>query len=295
MPLYDGKKLAQEGLLDVAGHCAQAALHAPQLTGSVDLKVEVVTGDELLDFFKVQDELRKVGLFTTAESYKTAYNAGEPPAVLLIGADCRPAPVLNWDCGACGYNTCVEAGVYCRERERETQGEAWGHIWKGPSCVWKIMELGIACDWAAAAAHRLNVETRVQLIPGGLFMRMGYLEGCTAANALPLGPCKEHWYFEPGTRITPRSWSHDAALDSMALRYPSLWIKFMGPGIDLGRTTMKDKDDFWDAPHRYLKMVEDPEFDKLIEQRMAKIVEVTDEIRRKRRAKKEEEAPSPKE
>jgi hypothetical protein len=45
MPLYDGRKLAQEGLLQVAQHCAQAALHAPQLIGKTEIKMEVVTGE----------------------------------------------------------------------------------------------------------------------------------------------------------------------------------------------------------------------------------------------------------
>ena len=59
MPLYDGKKLAQEGLLQVAQHCAQAALHAPQLIEKTKIKMEIVAEEELEDFFSVEGAANK--------------------------------------------------------------------------------------------------------------------------------------------------------------------------------------------------------------------------------------------
>jgi hypothetical protein len=90
MPLYDGKKFAQEGLLQVAQHCAQAALHAPQLIGKTNVKMQIVAGDELKDYFRVQDAANKLGARLSGETYKAAYDMGEPPVVLLIGADVTP-------------------------------------------------------------------------------------------------------------------------------------------------------------------------------------------------------------
>src|SRR4030042_1688694 len=90
MPLYDGKKFAQEGLLQVAQHCAQAALHAPQLIGKTNVKMEIVAGEELKDYFRVQDAANKLGARLSGEPYKAAYDMGEPPVVLLIGADVTP-------------------------------------------------------------------------------------------------------------------------------------------------------------------------------------------------------------
>ena len=90
MPLYDGKKLAQEGLLQVAQHCAQAALHAPQLIEKTEIKMEVLAGEELKDFFSVEDAANRHGARLGGGNYKLAYNMGEPPVLLLIGADVTP-------------------------------------------------------------------------------------------------------------------------------------------------------------------------------------------------------------
>ncbi|UCF56783.1 MAG: NAD(P)-binding protein, partial [Deltaproteobacteria bacterium] len=104
MPLYDGKKFAQEGLLQVAQHCAQAALHAPQLIGKTEIKMEIVAGEELENFFSVQDAANKLGARLTGETYKLAYNMGEPPVLLLIGADV--APIVEAPC-----RTACPAGI----------------------------------------------------------------------------------------------------------------------------------------------------------------------------------------
>jgi len=90
MPKYDGNAYAQEGLLQVAQHCAQAALHAPQLTGKTEIKMEILTGEELKDFFTVQGEANKRGAILSGETYKVAYDLGHPPVLLLIGADAMP-------------------------------------------------------------------------------------------------------------------------------------------------------------------------------------------------------------
>ncbi|UCF56134.1 MAG: NAD(P)-binding protein, partial [Deltaproteobacteria bacterium] len=90
MPLYNGKQFAQEGLLQVAQHCAQAALHAPQLIGKTEIRMEIVAGEELENFFRVQGAANKLGARLTGESYKLAYSMGEPPVLLLIGADVTP-------------------------------------------------------------------------------------------------------------------------------------------------------------------------------------------------------------
>jgi len=96
---------------------------------------------------------------------------------LLETTRCLKCDQVGFDCGGCGFKTCREAVANCQNRLNETGGEPWGWLMKGPSCVWRAMELGISIDWAAAAAHRLNVESRVAMIPATAFMRMGYMEG----------------------------------------------------------------------------------------------------------------------
>ena len=200
-----------------------------------------------------------------------------------LGEDirCLKCDTVGFDCGACGHQTCRAAVAYTNDKLSETGGEPWGWIWKGPSCIWRIMELGIAVEWAAAASHNLNVGTRVQMIPGGMFMRMGYMEGCTAVLSLAIGPCVENWYFEPGSRneeVLPYSMLQTR----QRLMFTPLWLRFAGPGRDLGMLGVKTQDKWWDAPYTKLDIVTDNDWWKFMWNRDYSVFEACDEIRKKR-------------
>ncbi len=204
---------------------------------------------------------------------------------LLEASRCLKCDQVGFDCGACGFKTCREAVVNCQNRFNETGGEPWGWLMKGPSCIWRAMELGISIDWAAAAAHTLNVESRVAMIPATAFMRMGYMQGCTLVTVLPLGPCKERWYFSPGTG---REDYRPAEMERRAqmLQYPPLWIRFTGPGRDLGRRGINVKDRWWDPPYTRLEIVEDDKWGNAVLDRDYAIFAAADEIRKKRQTRR---------
>jgi len=147
------------------------------------------------------------------------------------------------------------------------------------------MELGISIDWAAAAAHTLNVESRVGMIPAMAFMRMGYMEGCTLVTVLPLGPCRERWYFSPGTG---REDYRSAEMERRAvmLQYPPLWMRFTGPGRDLGRRGINVQDRWWDPPYTRLEIVEDDKWGNAVLDRDYAIFAAADEIRKKKKMRR---------
>ena len=148
---------------------------------------------------------------------------------LIESTRCLKCNEIGFDCGACGFKTCREAVINNQNRLNETGGEPWGWLMKGPTCIWRLTEYGIAVDWAAAAAHRHNVESRVAMIPGTAFMRMGYFPDCNMIVVVPLGPCKERWYFEPSSgREDFRTFA--TARKGQMLSYPPLWTRFTGPG-----------------------------------------------------------------
>ena len=198
---------------------------------------------------------------------------------------CLKCDQVGFDCGACGFKTCREAVINCQNRLNETGGEPWGWLMKGPSCIWRAMELGISIDWAAAAAHRLNVESRVAMIPATAFLRMGYMEGCTLVADLPLGPCRERWYFSPGTgREDYRS--AEIERRGQILQYPPLWMRFTGPGRDLGRRGINVKDRWWDPPYTRLEIVEDDKWGDSVLDRDYAIFAASDEIRKKKKRRR---------
>jgi len=204
---------------------------------------------------------------------------------LLETSRCLKCDQVGFDCGACGFKTCREAVVNCQNRLNETGGEPWGWLMKGPSCIWRAMELGISIDWAAAAAHTLNVESRVGMIPAMAFMRMGYMEGCTLVTVLPLGPCRERWYFSPGTG---REDYRSAEMERRAvmLQYPPLWMRFTGPGRDLGRRGINVQDRWWDPPYTRLEIVEDDKWGNAVLDRDYSIFVAADEIRKKKKIRR---------
>jgi len=198
---------------------------------------------------------------------------------------CLKCDQVGFDCGACGFKTCREAVINCQNRLNETGGEPWGWLMKGPSCIWRTMELGISIDWAAAAAHRFNVESRVGMIPATAFMRMGYMDGCTLVIVVPIGPCKERWYFSPGTG---REDYRPAEMERRAvmLQYPPLWMRFTGPGRDLGRRGINTKDRWWDPPYTRLEIVEDDKWGDSVLDRDYAIFAAADEIRKKKKRRR---------
>jgi len=201
---------------------------------------------------------------------------------LLETTRCLKCDQVGFDCGACGFKTCREAVINCQNRLNETGGEPWGWLLKGPSCIWRAMELGISIDWAAAAAHRMNVESRIGMIPATAFMRMGYMEGCTLVTVIPVGPCKEHWYFSPGTG---REDYRPAEMErrGQILQYPPLYMRFTGPGRDLGRRGINVKDRWWDPPYTRLEIVEDDKWGNSVLDRDYAIFAAADEIRKQKK------------
>ncbi|NVL92633.1 MAG: FAD-dependent oxidoreductase [Desulfobacterales bacterium] len=198
---------------------------------------------------------------------------------------CLKCDQVGFDCGACGFKTCREAVINCQNRFNETGGEPWGWLMKGPSCIWRAMELGISIDWAAAAAHTLNVESRVGMIPATAFLRMGYMEGCTLVTVVPIGPCKERWYFSPGSG---REDYRPAEMErrGQILQYPPLWMRFTGPGRDLGRRGINVKDRWWEPPYTRLEIVEDDDWGNSVLDRDYAIFAAADEIRKKRKLRR---------
>jgi len=199
---------------------------------------------------------------------------------LLESTRCLKCNEIGFDCGACGFKTCREAVINQQNRLNETGGEPWGWLMKGPSCIWRLVEFGISVDWAAAAAHRNNIESRVAMIPGTAFLRMGHLPGCSMIVVVPLGPCKERWYFEPSSgREEFRPFA--TARRGQMLQFPPLWIRFTGPGRDYPRRGMKTKDDWWNPPYERLEIVKDEEWGNSILDRDYAIFSAADKVRQK--------------
>jgi uncharacterized ferredoxin-like protein len=242
MGIYDGNKLAQEHLLDVAWQVVGAALKAPQVTARLELKTEVLTDEDILPIIELFESTadifplhKEVGV-----QYRDLIEMGEPPVFVLLGADITHSKT-GWDCGACGFATCREFNKFSRESQPAKS------MTGGPSCDWLALDFGIATDYACIEAARCNVNNRICLWEGLAARALGYLEGCSVVLALPIGPFKDIWYYS--RPVMKKVWTYEDYQEHMFRTAPILFEPFISP---LSTPRIKTTDKWWEEPVRYV-------------------------------------------
>jgi uncharacterized ferredoxin-like protein len=175
---------------------------------------------------------------------KSCYDRGEPPVVVLIGADLAQAD-LAWDCGACGFDTCREFRKYCEEL-------GGGGMLGGPSCNWKALDYGMACDWSCAAAYHYRVDARIMGSIGIPLALLNYLPSCNAKIGLPIGPPRELVYFS--REDLHKAMTYEMDRQDLLQCIPTTFMSFPGGG----KPMIKNKDTWW-VPPEYVKIEPDPE------------------------------------
>ncbi|MDI6915619.1 MAG: DUF2148 domain-containing protein [Desulfitobacteriaceae bacterium] len=235
MARLDGKQAAQEHLIEVAKSMVQAVYKAPLTTGRLSIQTEIISGDDLVPIIEVMGKLAQVSQFILWDymALKENYEAGNPPVLVLIGADGTVSD-MAWNCGACGFPTCKEFNAFAKENRGQ------GLVSEGPNCNWKVLDAGIICDWAAATAWQHNVDNRVQGSTGSAALTLGYLPGCSSILGISLGPCKELvWYSRD---VMNRKFSYEDYINTMFRTIPTNFLTFAGGG----KPAMKTIDKWWE-------------------------------------------------
>jgi uncharacterized ferredoxin-like protein len=244
MAVYEGFAAANEYMLDVAKACAAAAAKAPTLTGQLDLRMEILTGEDLEPMIQVLETLGKGSVFqahdaTALRAYKVD---GILPPVLLLGADLTKPPM--WNCGGCGYRNCGEYLSYVKRNKGVGVGAY------GPSCLWKVIELGIAADHACACAAMHRAEARIMFSLGAVSMFLGRLEGASFVLGLPIGPVGQHRWFDRKTWT--KVLSYEQRTMTQMTGAPNLFFAFSGGGNPI----LKSKQRWWEDP-TFMKIEQD--------------------------------------
>ena len=268
MGIYDGRKLAHEKLLDTAAKCVQAALKAPQITGRLKLQIEVLTQKQemlpIVEMFEVLGEIQP-HMIQLANGYRRLFEAGEPPVMVLFGADLTVSE-MGWDCGACGFKTCAEFNKYARENR------SFGRVHQGPSCDWKAVDFGTACCWACAAASQYNVENRPAIFEGGFANMLGYVDGSSCVIALPLVACREHWFYSRPS-IDEETFSYEWWQDYIRNFVPATFMAFATPSSLPWLKTRQDWEQDMVSP-RWVIPKEDPEITRKRDEVLGRLMEL---------------------
>jgi len=231
--------MEQETLLNVARLCGASVLKAPQITGRVRFKMEILKGEEeisqIIEALMVFGRLHMFCMLSAA-AYSTLLQEGKPPVILLIGALNLRQSELNWNCGSCGFKTCAEFNAYSKTI-KEPPVAALIH---GPVCNWKMIDYAQGCSWACATAWSNNITNRIEIASGMAAKAIGYLEDCDVVHGLPLGPMEElYWY---SRRFINQFMTYDLWKERLQEMFGPLFQTFVGDG----RAESKYVDKWWE-------------------------------------------------
>ncbi|RLG58848.1 hypothetical protein DRN86_05130 [Candidatus Geothermarchaeota archaeon] len=181
LPLLSSDDIEERRVLEVARAMCVAARTAPRTKGVDNIVTAIVYGKE--DLGKIADEMERL-----SERWKffkrDAENIRKSIALVLIGS--LSSGPYKLDCGACGYAS-------CNEFERAVRREGLAFV--GPTCLYDILNLGIAIGSAVKIASENCVDNRVMYSAGVAARKLGYLKADVVIG-IPLSATGKNIYFD---------------------------------------------------------------------------------------------------
>ena len=170
-----------DGVEMVAHLMAISATTAPKSKGENFVKTRVLTGSVLRE---IAAAMLVFGRRTQKKDFdRDSKNVAQSDAVLLVGI--LKANVLGLDCAACGYPDCKTF----QKQKRET-GE-----FSGPTCAYRLLDLGIALGSAVKTASMLNVDNRIMYRVGVVARAMDIVDW-DFVMGIPLSVTGKSIYFD---------------------------------------------------------------------------------------------------
>ncbi len=162
----------------VADLMAISARTAPKSAGRDFIVVEIIEGEQLQ---ALADKMVEFGERTGKKNFdRDGANVRDSAAVVLIGL--KDADVLGLNCGACGFEKCLEPNTF--------EGE-----FRGPNCALRLLDLGIALGSAVKTASLLNVDNRIMYRAGVVAREMGLIDA-DFVMGIPLSASGKSIYFD---------------------------------------------------------------------------------------------------
>jgi uncharacterized ferredoxin-like protein len=178
--ILKGKDAEEEGIITVAKLMANSARTAPKTAGIDDVEIVILTGEEMSQVIK---EMERMAEERGANFIRDAKSCTHATAMILIGV--KGGNPAGLDCGACGFN-CAEF----REQKRRE-----GRDYVGPSCAFKLVDLGIALGSAVKTAQIHNIDNRIMFRIGTAAKRLGYVSSDIVLG-IPLASTGKNPFFD---------------------------------------------------------------------------------------------------
>lgn len=178
----------KDHVVQVAGFMCVSARTAPKTRGLDDLEILAISNEN--DLNRLAEEMEKMGSeLGMAFFQRDAENIRQSDAVLLVGVKSSKPKELN--CSGCGYPNCEEF-----RKAVESRKDLKKVSYQGPSCVFQVMDLGIAVGSAVKIASMLNVDNRIMYSVGAAALRAGFLKESNIALGIPLSAYGKSIYFD---------------------------------------------------------------------------------------------------
>ena len=195
MPVKQMEDLIQNGLDRAVELMAVAAHNSFRFENRNSIKMIAVGKEELEQIAEFCFSLGDMSPLAARDGRHVMQLIKEPCALLIIG-DKRKSD-FNYNCGACGYRTCAEMNK-ADEVESLTA--------RGPSCQFKNINLNIAINAAASAAHRLGLHCRVFSTLGFSALAMNIIEDVDLCVSVSVSAAKKNPYFDRHEFWTKEHW-----------------------------------------------------------------------------------------
>jgi len=187
-PVIESRDAEREALLGVARLMLVAARTAPKSAGIDDVLTLIVCGKEKDAIANKMEEI--AGERKSEQFRRDAKNVRDSEVVVLIGVRGGES-FLGLNCGACGYGTC---------KRFETRKKTSGEDFVGPTCLFKVLDLGIALGSAAKVAGELNVDNRIMYRVGAATAKLKLLSDATVVLGIPISARGKSIYFDRPTK-----------------------------------------------------------------------------------------------
>jgi len=170
-----------DGIDMVAQLMAISATTAPKSKGENFVQTKLLKGEVLKE---LADAMFAFGQRTKKKDFdRDSKNVAQSEAVLLIGL--KKANVLGLDCGACGFADCKTF-----QKQEKESGE-----FVGPTCAYRLLDMGIALGSAVKTASILNVDNRIMYRAGVVAREMNIVDW-EFVMGIPLSVTGKSIYFD---------------------------------------------------------------------------------------------------
>lgn len=156
-----------------------SAKTAPKGFGKDYVVIKTLLGDDSQSLGKAMIEWGKVK--NDPMFIRDGNSVVKSHAVVLIGL--KDAEVTGLNCGACGFESCSQL-----KPEEQTQ-------FKGPNCLIRVLDMGVAIGSAVKTASIHNVDNRI-MYRAGMIARMNKMIDADFVMGIPISSTSKSIYFD---------------------------------------------------------------------------------------------------